>query len=133
MKTTFVDSGVLIAVAKGEDDVYEQAMAVLDDPEREFVSSVYVKLETLPIPVWSRREAQVELYESFFDGVSRWVPSSPELSERALEVASEHGLGAVDALLVAAAETEGAELVTKEKPTKPMFQVASITVTSIHQ
>jgi predicted nucleic acid-binding protein len=131
LKTTFVDSGLLIAVARGEDDVYEEALAVLDDPEREFVSSVYVQLEVLPLPSWLKRGDQVEVYEAFFDNVSRWVPSSPELSDRALVLGCAYGLGAVDALHVAAAEAEGAELVTQENPTKPMFRVTSITVTSI--
>ncbi len=48
MKRTFVDSGVLIAAARGNEDVARQAMAVLDDPEREFASSPLVKLEVLP-------------------------------------------------------------------------------------
>ncbi len=132
MKATFVDSGLLIAVAQGKDDVYEEALAVLDDPEREFVSSVYVKLEVLPNAVYMEREDQVEAYQEFFDSVSQWVPSSPGLSNRALDLAREHGLGAVDALHVAAAEAEGAELLTTERPTRPMFRVSSTTVTSIH-
>ncbi len=127
-----MDSGLLIAVAQGKDDVYEEALAVLDDPEREFVSSVYVKLEVLPNAVYMEREDQVEAYREFFDNVSQWVHSSPELSDRALDLAREHGLGAVDALHVAAAEAERAELVTTERPTKPMFRVPSTTVTSIH-
>jgi len=133
LKTTFVDSGLLIAVAKGANDVYEEALAVLDDPEREFVSSVYVQLEVLPMASWLRRDDQVESYEAFFASVSRWVSSSPELSEQALRLGREHGLSAVDALHIAAAEAEGAELVTQENPTRPMFRVTSITVTSIRQ
>ena len=133
MKTTFVDSALLIAVAKGEDAVYEKALAVLNDPEREFVSSVYVRLEVLPKATYFELEEQVEAYELFFATVSRWVPSSPELSDRALSLAGEHGLGAVDALHVAAAEAEGAELVTAEKTTKPMFRITSVTVSSIRE
>lgn len=133
LKITFVDSGLLIAIARGEDDVYEEALAVIDDAEREFVSSVYVQLETLPMATRHEREDQVETYETFFGNVARWVPSSPELSQRALELAGEYGLGAVDALHVAAAEAEGAELVTAERPTKPMLRVDSIPVTSIRE
>ena len=131
MKKTFVDSGLLIAVTQGEEEVYEEALAVIDDPERELVSSVYVKLETLPMAIWREHEDQVEAYEEIFDNVSRWVPSSPGLSQRALELAGEYGLKAVDALHVAAAEAEEAELITTEKPTMPMFRATSITVTSI--
>ncbi len=128
-----MDSGLLIAVAKGTEEVYEAALAVLDDPDREFVSSVYVKLEVLPMATWLGRENQIEAYDAFFGTVARWVLSSPDLSDRALELAAEHGLGAVDALHVAAAEAGDAELVTTEKPTQPMFRVSSVRVTSIHE
>ena len=128
-----MDAGLLIAVAQGKDDVYEEALAVLDNPEREFVSSVYVKLEVLPNAVYMELDDQVEVYQEFFDNVYRWVLSSPELSDRALELARAHGLGALDALHAAAAEVEAAELVTTEKTTKPMFRVTSIEVTSIRK
>ena len=131
MKKTFVDTSLLIAVARGERDVSEKALDIIDDSEREFVSSVYVQLETLPIPTRHGYEDQVKVYEEIFDNVSQWVPSSPELSQRAFELGCEYGLGAVDALHVAAAEKAEAELVTAENPTKPMLQVASITATSI--
>ena len=131
-KTTYVDSGLLIAVAQGRDEVYEAALSVLDDPERDFVSSVYVKLEVLPMATWLGQEDQVESYQEYFDSVSHWAPSSPELSNKALDLAREHGLGAVDALHVAAAEAKGAELVTTERPTQPMFRVTTLSVTSIH-
>lgn len=127
-----MDSGLLIAVAQGKDDVYEEALAVLDDPEREFISSVYVKLEVLPNAVYMEREDQLDAYQEYFENVSRWVPSSPELSNRALALARDHGLTAVDALHLAAAEAEEAELVTTEKPTKPMFRATSVEVTSVH-
>jgi predicted nucleic acid-binding protein len=131
LKTTFVDTTLLISVVQGKDDIYEEALAVIDDPEREFVSSVYVQLETLPMATWLGHEDQVEAYEVIFANVSRWIPSSPELSQRALGFAGEYGLGAVDALHVAAAEAAEAELITAEKPTKPMLRVTSPTVTSI--
>jgi predicted nucleic acid-binding protein len=122
---------VLLAAVRGEDEAYQQAMDVLDNPERSFVSSVYVRLETLPNAVFFNREDEVEACESFFDEVVRWVPSSPELSSRAFELACQYGLGAMDALHVAATEAADAELVTAEKPTKPMFRVGSPRVLSI--
>lgn len=131
MKSTFLDTTLLISAVQGKDDIYEEALTVIDDPDREFVSSVYVQLETLPMATWLEQNDQVEAYGVIFANVSRWVPSSPELSQRALGLAGEYGLGAMDALHVAAAEAAEAELVTAEKPTKPMLRVTSITVTSI--
>jgi hypothetical protein len=35
LRPTFVDSSVLLAAARGEDEAYQRAMDVLDDPERD--------------------------------------------------------------------------------------------------
>jgi predicted nucleic acid-binding protein len=50
MALTFIDSGVLIAAFRGRDELSERAMAVLDDPDRSFASSEFVRLEVLPRP-----------------------------------------------------------------------------------
>lgn len=47
-KRTFLDSGVLMAAARGTDDTALLALQILDDPDRKFVSSFFVKLEVLP-------------------------------------------------------------------------------------
>lgn len=116
---------------QGEDEAYEEAMAILDDPDREFVCSDYIRLEVLPNATYFQYEDQVKAYRSFFESVSRWVTPSPELSERALDLACQFGLKALDALHVAAAERKGAELVTTEKPGKPMFRVDLVRITSV--
>lgn len=132
MKSTFIDSGVLITAATGMGELSERAMEVLDDPGRTFVSSDYVRLEVLPKAVYYRNDEEAEYYRAFFESVSRWAQSSPDLARRALDLACQFGLGARDALHVAAAEREGAEeLVTSEGPTKPLFRVTSMLITSI--
>lgn len=132
MKLTFIDSGVLITAATGTGEFLEKAMEVLDDPDRTFVSSDYVRLEVLPKAVFHGNDEEAEYYRAFFESVSRWTQSSPDLARRALDLACQFGLGARDALHVAAAECEGAEeLVTSEKQTKPLFRVTSMQVTSI--
>ncbi len=47
-KRTFIDAGVLIAAARGEDDPSISALEILDDPSREFVSSPFIELECFP-------------------------------------------------------------------------------------
>lgn len=131
MKPTYVDADVLIAAAKGTEAFSAPALEVLDDPERSFVCSDYVKLEVLPNATFFERTEIVAVYEEFFESVERWVPPSPELSARALDLACQFGLGAMDALHIAAAEAADAELVTAERPTKPMFRVGAGRVTSI--
>jgi len=126
-----VDADILISAAKGTETLSEPALEVLDDPERSFVCSDYVKLEVLPNATFFERTGIVAFYEAFFETVERWVSPSPALSARALDLACRYGLGAMDALHVAAAESADAELITAEKPTKPMFRVGPDRVTSI--
>ena len=66
MKRTYVDSGVLIAAARGSGRLFDRATAILADPSREFVSSAYVRLETVPKAVFFNRTTEVEFYEEFF-------------------------------------------------------------------
>lgn len=63
-KKTYIDAGVLIAAVRGRDDVATRAMQVLDDPDREFVSSPFLRLEVLPKAVYGKRQAEVEFYET---------------------------------------------------------------------
>ncbi len=50
-----------------------KAMQVLDDPDREFVSSPFLKLEILPKAVYGKRQAEVEFYQTFFAAVRHWA------------------------------------------------------------
>jgi predicted nucleic acid-binding protein len=130
---TFVDSSLLIAAARGNQKESLDALAVLDDPDRAFASSVFVQLEVLPKAVFFRKTTEEEFYQAFFRKVRRWAPAGKVLAEEALRVATRAGLSAIDALHVAAAMAVGAdELVTAEKPTKPLHRVSGISVRSIH-
>jgi len=131
-RKTFVDAGVLIAAARGKADVATHAMRILDDPDREFVASPFLKLEVLPKAVCEKRQAEVEFYEKFFNAVTYWVHSVEETAKNAYTEACKFGLNAVDALHVAAAISAGAEeLITTEKPEKYIHHVDSINILSI--
>lgn len=54
MTRTYIDSSVLIAAARATDALAVSALAYLDDPQRSFVSSEFVRLEVLPKPVYLR-------------------------------------------------------------------------------
>ena len=60
MKRTYIDSGVLIAAIRGIDPIAQKAIAIIDDPEREYVSSMFVKLEVLPKSVYHKQEIEQE-------------------------------------------------------------------------
>ena len=57
---------VLIAAARGGSEQAARAMEILDDPEREFAASPFLRLEVLPQAVFNKREAEVAFYEAFF-------------------------------------------------------------------
>ena len=82
-KLTFLDSGVLIAAARGADEVARLAMTVLDDPDRTFASSALVRLEVLPKALRHHRESEARFYETFFQSVSAWASIGDPLAEEA--------------------------------------------------
>jgi predicted nucleic acid-binding protein len=130
MTRTYLDSGVLIAAARGADDLAAAALALLSDTARVFVSSVFVKLEVLPKPVYNKYLAEVRFYETYFAAVVAWA--EPEVVSAALQLAQQYGLSALDALHVAAAVALNAdELVTTEGAGKPIHRVADVRIVGI--
>jgi predicted nucleic acid-binding protein len=132
MIRTYLDSGVLIAAARGKAPLAIKALDILDDPNRQFVSSVFLKLEVLPKAVYHKNTSEVEFYEAVFDAVTDWAESTDEIIERAYKEALAYGLAALDALHVAAAAILGAdELVTTERTDKPMYRTTAVKVVSL--
>jgi predicted nucleic acid-binding protein len=128
---TFLDAGVLLTAWRGRDG--ETALAVMEDPSRQFYTSQMVKLELLPKAAFFKQEAEIEFYQTHFRAAKGEEPLSRELGKKADEIARQYGLAAVDALHLAAAIRQGAEeFITAEKPGKPMFRVRGIHVKSIH-
>jgi predicted nucleic acid-binding protein len=133
VKLTFVDAGLLIAAASGGSEQAARAMEILDDPEREFAASPFLRLEVLPQAVFNRREAEVAFYEAFFSVVSMWATDLEAVTEAALREASTCGVEAMDALHVGAAAVLGAaELVTTEKPSRSIHRARSVKIATIH-
>jgi len=104
---TFIDSGLLILAARGADALSNRAMQVLDDPNREFATSAFVRLEVLPKAVYNGQVAEAEFYKTFFEAARAVLPVTAELVAQAEEEAEHAGLSAVDALHVAAAREAG--------------------------
>ena len=128
---TFLDPGVLPTAWRGRDA--EAALAIMEDPHREFYTSQLVKLELLPKPAFFNQRGELEFYEIHFRGVKGEESLSRELGTSAEQLARRYGIAAVDALHVAAAIRQGAaEFITAEKPGKPVFRVQEISVKSIY-
>lgn len=96
---TFVDSGVLIAAARGVGELGIRALTLFNEPTRVWLSSAFVRLEVFP---------------------KEEVPLSAALVTQAYTEACAAGLASVDALHIAAAKLGGADVfVTTERPTSP--------------
>jgi predicted nucleic acid-binding protein len=130
---TYVDSNVLITAFQGREEIFRKAMEILDDPEREFIGSDYLRLETIPKPTFHKREEEVAFMEAFFESAQENIPSSPAITGKAIQFAGCHDIHPMDALhLSAALHAKADEFVTLEKPEKPMFKVKGLQVTSLH-
>ena len=100
MIRTYLDAGVLITAARGKAPLATRALDILDDPKRQFVSSVFLKLEVTPKAVYHKKTSEVEFYEAVFDDVTDWTESTDEIVERGYSEALAFGLAALDALHV---------------------------------
>jgi predicted nucleic acid-binding protein len=118
---TFVDASVLINAAVGPNAARRmRALSVLADPDREFVATRFLVLEVIPMPTKFKRDKELAFYERFFKAVTTWLDEAT-LIQPAIDVACEQGLGGMDALHVAAAVNADAELISAEKPSKPIY------------
>ncbi len=130
-RRTYLDANVLIAAWNGDADTRAWARAVLDDPQRTFVVSEFVRLEVLPKPTFHRRASEIVFMQTILS-MAEQVVVEPALVTRALAMAGKHDLNPLDALHLAAAAQAGVdELVTLERPEKPMCQQTEVRVVSL--
>ena len=132
MIKTYVDSGVLIAATRGTDAASLRAISILDDDDRQFCSSCFVRLEILAKAKYYKREAEIEFYQSFFSSCTIWADDLNAIVDLAEYLASKYGLNALDALQAASAiYLDADEFITTEKLTKPLHRITEITLISI--
>jgi hypothetical protein len=122
---TLVDASVLIyAATKPTSATFarrSRALQVLTDPDREFIASEFLRLEVMPIASYYQKTRETVFYEKFFQSITRWVDPITLLAP-AYAMACQFGLGALDALHIAAAASVGAEFVSAERQTKPLYR-----------
>ena len=73
LKKTYIDAGVLISAFQGIESVSIRANQILNDENREFASSRFVKLEVLPKATFNQQQEETEFYETFFSAVTHWA------------------------------------------------------------
>jgi predicted nucleic acid-binding protein len=131
-KLIYIDAGVLISAARGNDELAELALEVLDNPNIRFASSIFVRLEVLPKPLYQKRKDEVIFYEMFFSNVFAWAEPSSLVIQNAYDEAVNVGLSAIDALHISAAVSVDAdELLTSEKLTRPIHRSSLIPIRTI--
>ncbi len=126
---TYLDTGVLLAVMRGEPGAGLRAYNILNDPRREFIAGDALALELLPNAVYFKNQSEQQFCESFLNDAARRIEASKQLFDEALRHAKIYGLAAMDALHLASALAAGSsEIITTEKATKPIHRVAGIKV-----
>ena len=131
MIRTFLDAGILIAAVRGQEREAAHALAILEDPERNFLTSEFLRMEVLPKAIYYQRPAEVALYERYF-AKAHSIPVSEALIAQAYTEACTFGLSALDALHLTFAKAGGAEeFITTENPTQPLFRVTGIVITPL--
>src|SRR5690348_15270424 len=132
MTRTYVDSGVLIAAAKGSEELSEIAMRILEDESRDFIGSVLLRMETSALATFHGYALQSQFYETFLNSATTWVSITDDLIQNALDECRTFGLQAFDALHIAAAAAADAdEFITAERATSRIHSTTSVKVVGI--
>jgi hypothetical protein len=130
---TVIDSCVLRVALEGEGEANRKAIETLNDTNRKFMAVDFVALEVIPKPIFNKIQDQALFYKLFFDEAPIHVEVTSDVTNLALQLASEHNIGPMDSLIVSSAIIGGAdELITMEKPTKPMYKVKEVKIISLY-
>ena len=128
---TYIDACLLIAAFRGQGELGRRAMETLDDPDRRLIVSDAVWLELMPKAIYEKQQHELAFYEMVFEQ-AEWRKWDVGVLYQAHELAKQYGIAALDAIHVAFALACAAdELISAEKPSKPMFRVQDILVRSI--
>ena len=119
---TFLDSGVLIAAFKGAPQLRELALRILEDPDRVFVTSPFVRLEVLPKAIFNKQANEKRFYEQFF-ARAEFATDLTAIFDLGEKEAAKSGVGSMDSLHLAAARLLNVdEFLTTEGPKKSIHR-----------
>ena len=120
---------MLIAAHKGRPPNGEAALRIINDSSRAFIVSPFLYLETVPMAIHFKNDAEIAFFKAYFDSAHLWVNDLEAMVGIAQEESERHGLAAMDALHVAAAYLGKADvLLALEKKTKPMHRTDRVRV-----
>lgn len=126
MIRTFLDSGVLLAAARGSGRDQDRALEILEDSSRIFITSSFVHLELVPKATYYKKRLERAFYDEYFRA-AEWVSGLEQIEALAQVEAAKTGLAAMDALHVAAAHLgRSDEFITTERTGKPIYRSALV-------
>jgi predicted nucleic acid-binding protein len=129
---TFLDTSVLFAARRGQPAVREPSLAIINEHSRFFIASPFLYLETMPKAIYHQNQLEIEFYRAYFDNVLIWINDVESIVRIARDESEQCGLGAMDALHVAAAYLADAEvLYTLEGREKPIHRTSLVRVMSV--
>ena len=100
---------------------------------RTFVVSPFLYLELVPKAIFNKRRFEKAFYDQYFQE-TQWSGNLRQIAALARAEAERAGLGAMDALHLAAAHLAGAiEFITTEKPTSSIFRSTLLPVRSLYR
>ena len=125
---TFLDSGVLIAAYKGSPAVGDAASKIVDDPNRLFLSSPFVRHEVSPKALYNRQQDEYHFYQSYFRRAA-FCDDLKSILNHAGKESAKSGINAMDSLHIAAAHLLNAdEFITTEKPSRSIYRTSLVNV-----
>jgi predicted nucleic acid-binding protein len=124
---------VLITATRFQSKDADRALKFLEDPNRISLTSPFVRLEVLPKAIFFKKHLERLFYDKYFANAV-WFRDIRKIEAAAQTEAAKSGLGAMDALHVAAAHLAGAdELITTEKPAKAIHRASLVRVVYLFQ
>jgi predicted nucleic acid-binding protein len=130
---TFPDAGVLIAGARGTGANRERALRIFADPDRVFLASSFLYLEVVPKAAFNKKIMEASFYDQFFRQ-AEWMKDLDKIVALAQEEGTRFGLGAMDALHLAAAHLVNAhEFITTERLTSPLYRSRLVKVVCLYE
>ena len=125
---TFLDAGVLIIAYGTQRPFQNVALDLLDEPDRIFLSSPFVRHEVCPKALFNHRPQEYRFYLEYFQRTAMFNDVRLIL-ERAGHESARSGLGAKDSLHIAAAHLLKAdEFITTETPRKSIYRTKLVKV-----
>lgn len=121
---TYLDTNILITAFQGRDQkIIDEIYCILEDSEREFIGSDFLRLELQPKPTYHKRQFEVQFMKEFLDQTEN-IAISDKVTQKAIELAGRYDLQPMDALHISAAiYARVAEFITLENPDKPMCKI----------